>query len=83
MVHKGLVFKNKTIELDGNTFVDCQFDDCELVFRGKDPVDLGRCHFNRPKWQFHDGAGDTITLLRMLYADPVGRSVVKQALGIP
>jgi len=45
-------FKNETVELDGNAFIDCTFDNVTLKFDGQAPFRFTNSHFdNRSKYQ--------------------------------
>jgi hypothetical protein len=41
-------FKNETVQLDGNEFIDCTFDNVVLKFDGKAPFHLTNDHFVQP-----------------------------------
>src|SRR5215467_9673898 len=45
-------FKNETVQLDGNAFIDCTFDNVTLKFDGQAPFRFTNSHFeNRSKFQ--------------------------------
>ena len=41
-------FRNETVQLDGNEFIDCTFDNVVLKFDGKAPFRLTNDHFVQP-----------------------------------
>ena len=41
-------FKNETVQLDGNEFIDCTFDNVVLKFNGQAPFRLTNVHFIEP-----------------------------------
>jgi hypothetical protein len=49
---RGKTFKNETVQLDGNAFIDCTFDNVTLKFDGQAPFRFTNDHFeNRSKLQ--------------------------------
>ena len=36
MKYNSRTFQNETVKLDGNKFVDCQFNDCVILYAGGD-----------------------------------------------
>ena len=49
---RGKTFKNEAVQLDGNAFIDCTFDNVNLKFDGQAPFRLTNDHFeNRSKIQ--------------------------------
>lgn len=61
------VFRHETIDLDGNTFEDCKFVECKLVFRAYERVYFNRCTFTECDWTFGGPAETTFVFLRDLY----------------
>jgi hypothetical protein len=43
---QGKTFKNETVQLDGNDFVDCTFENVVLKFDGQAPFRLTNVHFH-------------------------------------
>src|SRR5215469_6364838 len=43
---RGKTFKNETVQLDGNAFIDCTFDNVTLRFEGQAPFRFTNDHFN-------------------------------------
>lgn len=60
-------YKNCTVQLDNNEFVECTFDHCKLIYSGLGPVSLVSCHFTNVGWDFAGPARNTIEFLRGLY----------------
>lgn len=54
MEYRDQTFENETIQLDGNTFTGCTFQNCMLVFDGTEPPNLGANQFR----------GDVVLTLR-------------------
>ena len=51
------------VELDGNRFVRCRFNDATLVYRGGPAPILTDCCFDPAQIQFQDAAANTVSLL--------------------
>jgi hypothetical protein len=39
------VLKNGKVELDGNEYINCEFRNCKLIYRGKLPPKFEKCSF--------------------------------------
>lgn len=61
-------FSNENIALDFNQFIECEFVDCKLIYRGYGPVDLEGCSFRNVQWIFSDAAGNTIKFMAGIYS---------------
>lgn len=68
------------VELDGNRFIDCEFDDCCLHYRGGEIPVFDRCIFKRFKLTIHDSAQRTVEFFSKIYRHlpPVGPGIVEQ-----
>ena len=60
-------FTDQRVELDGNTYTNCTFDTCQMVFRAAAPVTLQGVNFQNCTWTFDDAAGLTIQFMTALY----------------
>jgi hypothetical protein len=60
-------FTDQRVELDGNTYTNCTFNTCQLVFRATAPVTLQGANFENCTWTFDDAAGLTISFMTALY----------------
>lgn len=63
---KGQTFENDSVILDGNDFMDCTFDKCELIIRGTDEFGIHRCTFNVCTYNFQGQAGAVLEFLDVL-----------------
>ena len=68
MLVTGKKFRNATMQLDGNTFKNCTFTNCKMVFSGYMPVGLENSTFNKVSWSFTGPALTTLGFMRALYA---------------
>lgn len=63
-------FKGRKIILDGNHFIDCTFEDCQLVFRATAPHSLQGCTVSpSSKWELEGSGALTVDFLRGIYKD--------------
>jgi hypothetical protein len=60
-------FQNKTEVLDGREFVDCEFVNCTVVYRGGTLPMWTNCRFDECRFQFEDSADRTLNFLKMMY----------------
>lgn len=67
MKFKEKTFKNETIDIDFNKFLNCQFDSCTLVFHGYGVIEMDGCSFKEVNWTFDGAAAKTLQFLKGLY----------------
>lgn len=60
------------VELDGNIFVRCGFQDATLVYRGGPAPILTDCRFDPAQIQFQDAAANTVNLLAAMARPETG-----------
>jgi hypothetical protein len=61
-------FEKMTIQMDGCTFIDCEFTDCILRYDGTMPVHLsGSLNFVQCRFQFEGPAKNALQLLATMY----------------
>ena len=65
--YKNRTFENKLIQLDGNQYINCTFQDCTLQYGGFGDVKLEGCQFNKCSWSFTDAAARTVQFMSALY----------------
>ncbi len=58
--------------IDGVTFVDCEFKNAQLVFKGVQPPSFVNCRFTQSRFVFEDNAGTTVNLLRGMLRPETG-----------
>lgn len=54
------------IALDGNSFINIEFNDAELIYRGGTPPAFDNCRFNRATFNFRDQGGNTLAFLNAM-----------------
>jgi hypothetical protein len=59
--------KNVELELDGNEYNGCTFENCRLIYRGAIVTKLARCSFPGSVFIFENGAHRTLDFLQILY----------------
>lgn len=67
MEYIGTTFKNSREEIDGNSYHDCTFIRCRLVFSATAPVSITGCSFDNCDWVFDGAAELTLIYLSALY----------------
>jgi hypothetical protein len=65
--YDGSRFLGKLIELDGNIFRRCTFEDCSLKFGATAPTELSGCSFNRCRLVADGSAELTIAYLKAFH----------------
>lgn len=80
--HEGQTFRNQRVSIDGNTYVRCQFHNCELVYAGGDNVGLQYCDFDNVRWTFDGPAARTIVFMTGLYngGDAGARALIDKTI---
>jgi hypothetical protein len=63
----GVSYNHQTVMLDGETFSDCEFSACRLVYAGGQPPKFERCRFDDCEWKFEDAAADTLSYLKLMW----------------
>jgi hypothetical protein len=63
----GVSYNHQTVMLDGETFSDCEFSACRLVYGGGQPPKFERCRFDDCEWKFEDAAADTLSYLKLMW----------------
>lgn len=67
MKYLGTKFRNETVELDGNEYDGCRFENCHLIYRGTAPMTLTNCSFLGFTIALEDAAAHTLDFLTALY----------------
>ena len=67
MKHTGKKFSNETVELDGNEFDGCTFENCHFIYQATASVTLANCSFVGFAIAFEGAAGSTLDFLSTLY----------------
>ncbi|MCA8999519.1 MAG: hypothetical protein KDA80_21165 [Planctomycetaceae bacterium] len=75
-------FTGDPVEIDGNRYENCTFENCTLVFKGGGLPALINCKINNCRWEFREGADRTIAFLRGLYhgLGDNGKQVIEQTV---
>ncbi|EAA0780058.1 hypothetical protein CV237_002104 [Salmonella enterica subsp. enterica serovar Javiana] len=63
------MYRNTTVDLDGQYFEKCIFQNCTIRFSGNDLFSLVGCKFESCKWSLDGPAANTIQFLRLMYKD--------------
>jgi hypothetical protein len=78
---QGQTIAHQSVALDGNEYVNCQFESCQMMYMGGELPKLSQCHFTRCSWHLEDAAQRTVRFLRGIYhSGPGGRELVEDTL---
>jgi hypothetical protein len=61
-------YSHQTVALDGQTFTDCEFSACRLVYAGGEPPRFDGCRFEDCEWKLEGAASDTLSHLKVMWA---------------
>jgi hypothetical protein len=67
MLYTGKAFTNQRVRVDGNSYTDCTFTSCTLIYGAKGTVVMAGCRLDNTSIQFDECAGETIRFLTGLY----------------
>lgn len=62
------IFNHETVPLDGESFSDCEFRDCRMVYSGGSLPIFDGCRFDGCDWKFDDAAARTLAHLKLIWA---------------
>ena len=71
-------YNHQTVVLDGETFSDCDFTACRMVYSGGELPQFERCRFDGCDWKFEAAAAQTLSYLKQLWN--VGAKASVQAI---
>lgn len=66
-MQSGVIYNHQTVALDGETFSDCEFSACRLVYSGGQPPQFTGCRFEACDWKFEEAAAHTLAYLRQMW----------------
>lgn len=68
--------RNQTLEgrqpIDGKTFIECEFKNAQLVFKGDTPPNFVNCRFTNCRFEFEGPAASTVHFLRAMLGHQTG-----------
>jgi hypothetical protein len=64
----GAKFNHETVTLDGESFSDCEFRACRLVYSGGEPPHFQSCRFEDCEWKFEEAASRTLVYLKLIWS---------------
>jgi len=77
----GVSYNHQTVVVDGESFKDCEFTACRLVYSGGEPPQFDGCRFDDCEWKLEAAAGHTLAYLRLMWtlgAKPVVQTLIKE-----
>lgn len=79
MRYEKQTFRNETITLDGNEFIECTFVACRFQYSGGD-FNIDRIRFDSLEFTVDGPAARTVLLLQSLWGNEIGRQAVQSML---
>jgi hypothetical protein len=76
-MQSGVSYNHQTVILDGESFADCAFAECRLVYAGGAPPQFQDCRFDACEWKFEESAAQTLSYLKTMWN--VGAKAAVQA----
>lgn len=74
------IFSDLRISLDFQSFHNCKFISCQMVYRGYGPVSLIGNSFSSCEWIFEDAASATLGFLSALHQQGKGGEVLVESI---
>jgi hypothetical protein len=77
-IARDMTFVNKDrVEVDGGTFVHCDFRSAILLYAGGEHPKFEDCGFGDVSWRFEGNALRTIQLLQLIGTSAEGQALIK------
>lgn len=70
-------FTGERVATDGNEFIGCEFDDCDLTYSGGIRPRFKGNTFGEVRWRFLGPAGETMKLAGLIYNEGGGPLLVQ------
>ncbi|WP_269714683.1 hypothetical protein [Caulobacter sp. NIBR2454] len=64
----GVNFNHQTVQLDGETFSDCEFAASRLVYSGGELPIFDNCRFDGCEWKYEEASARTLSYLKLMWA---------------
>ena len=74
-------YNHQTVVLDGESFTNCDFAACRLVYSGGALPEFESCHFDKCDWKFEGAAAQTLSYLKLMWsvgAKPTVQAMIKE-----
>ena len=74
-------YNHQTVVLDGESFSNCDFAACRLVYSGGPLPEFEGCRFDKCDWKFEDAASQTLAYLKLMWsvgAKPTVQAMIKE-----
>ena len=81
---RGVAYTHETVALDGETFSDCEFRDCRLIYSGGETPAFQNCQFHGCDWRLDGAAGNTLVFLKRIWLagdKPAVQGMIKGVTG--
>ncbi len=71
----GVAYNHQTVTLDGESFSNCEFAACRLVYSGGPLPQFDGCRFTDCEWKFEEAAARTLSYLKLIWGAGAKASV--------
>lgn len=61
------IYNHETVVLDGESFADCEFRDCRLIYSGGETPSFKNCKFVDCDWRMDEAAAHTLAYLKVIW----------------
>ncbi|MFI4934506.1 MAG: hypothetical protein ACHP7N_07805 [Caulobacterales bacterium] len=61
------IFNHETLALDGESYADCEFRACRLVYAGGEPPSFVNCKFDDCDWRLEGAAARSLEFLKLMW----------------
>ncbi len=75
MKYEKQTFTNADVGLDNNDFINCKFENCNLIYRGGSPPNITGCSFGEFRITFADSAANTLNFFSVLHREGFPQAV--------
>ena len=75
MKYEKQTFTNTDVDLDNNEFINCGFENCNLIYRGGKPPNITGCSFGEFGITFADAAANTLNFFAVLHREGFPQAV--------
>jgi hypothetical protein len=62
-----IIYNHETVALDGESFADCEFRGCRMVYKGGELPHFSDCRFDDCDWKFEDAAARTLAYMKVVW----------------
>jgi hypothetical protein len=76
----GAIYNHETVALDGESFEQCEFRQCRLVYAGGDLPSFDACRFDACEWKYDEAAARTLAYLKLVWGLGGGKASIQNLI---